>query len=69
LSTTGLYVDEDGEWNVGQLNPNQVEILEITVEVLGFGDYLNVAYVENADGGDDIIQIMTRMKLLLSQYA
>jgi gliding motility-associated-like protein/uncharacterized repeat protein (TIGR01451 family) len=54
LSTTGLYVDEDGEWNVGQLNPNQVEILEITVKVLGFGDYLNVAYVENADGGDDI---------------
>jgi gliding motility-associated-like protein/uncharacterized repeat protein (TIGR01451 family) len=52
LSTTGLYVD--GEWSVGQLNPNQVEILEITVKVLGFGDYLNVAYVENADGGNDV---------------
>ncbi len=53
ISTTGTYSEFDGEWIVGQLNPDQVEILEITVEVLGIGDYLNIAFVEG-EGGDDI---------------
>jgi uncharacterized repeat protein (TIGR01451 family)/gliding motility-associated-like protein len=54
ISTTGTYSDVSGEWVVGQLNPDQVEILEITVEVLGIGDYQNTAFVENATGGTDI---------------
>ncbi|NRB58852.1 MAG: DUF11 domain-containing protein, partial [Winogradskyella sp.] len=54
ITTTGTYSEFDGEWIVGQLNPDQVEILQITVEVLGFGDYLNTAFVANANGGDDI---------------
>ena len=54
ITTAGTYSEFDGEWTVGQLNPDQVEILEITVEVLGFGDYVNTAFVGSADGGVDI---------------
>jgi gliding motility-associated-like protein/uncharacterized repeat protein (TIGR01451 family) len=54
ISTTGTYSEFDDEWIVGQLNPDQVEILEITVEVLGIGDYLNIAFVQDADGGNDV---------------
>ncbi|QXP79699.1 gliding motility-associated C-terminal domain-containing protein [Winogradskyella sp. HaHa_3_26] len=53
ISTSGVYSDFDDQWVIGQLDPDQVEIFEVTVEVLGFGDYLNVAYVENALGGED----------------
>uniref|UniRef100_UPI00261BA9BA DUF7507 domain-containing protein n=1 Tax=uncultured Winogradskyella sp. TaxID=395353 RepID=UPI00261BA9BA len=54
ITTTGTYSEFDGEWIVGQLDPDQVEILQITVEVLGFGDYTNTAFVGNADGGSDV---------------
>ncbi|WP_370012429.1 gliding motility-associated C-terminal domain-containing protein, partial [Winogradskyella sp.] len=54
ITTAGTYSDIDGEWTIGQLDPDQVEILQITVEVLGFGDYANTAFVLNADGGTDI---------------
>uniref|UniRef100_UPI003D64A4BB DUF7507 domain-containing protein n=1 Tax=Winogradskyella poriferorum TaxID=307627 RepID=UPI003D64A4BB len=54
ITTAGTYSEFDGEWTVGQLDPDQVEILEITVEVLGFGDYVNTAFVDSADGGVDI---------------
>ncbi|WP_422107739.1 DUF7507 domain-containing protein [Winogradskyella sp.] len=54
ITTAGTYSEFDGEWTVGQLNPDQVEILEITVEVLGIGDYLNTAFVSIADGGTDV---------------
>ncbi|MBL86540.1 MAG: hypothetical protein CMO82_07765, partial [Winogradskyella sp.] len=54
ITTAGTYSEFDGEWTVGQLDPDQVEILEITVEVLGFGDYANTAFVDSADGGVDI---------------
>ena len=54
ISTTGTYSEFDGEWIVGQLNPDQVEVLEITVEVLGFGDYLNRAFVDNSVAGVDV---------------
>jgi uncharacterized repeat protein (TIGR01451 family)/gliding motility-associated-like protein len=54
IATAGTYSEFDGEWIVGQLDPDQVEILEVTVEVLGFGDYANTAYVDIADGGDDV---------------
>ncbi|MFD1005214.1 DUF7507 domain-containing protein, partial [Winogradskyella aquimaris] len=54
ITTTGTYSEFDGEWTVGQLDPDQVEILEITVEVLGFGDYVNTAFVDVADGGMDV---------------
>ena len=54
ITTAGAYSDVSGEWTVGQLDPDQVEILQITVEVLGFGDYVNTAFVSRADGGTDI---------------
>ncbi|MFP4845507.1 gliding motility-associated C-terminal domain-containing protein, partial [Winogradskyella sp. PE311] len=54
ITTAGTYSEFDGEWTVGQLDPDQVEILEITVEVLGFGDYLNTAFVQSSTGGIDI---------------
>ena len=54
ITTAGTYSEFDGEWTIAQLNPDQVEILEITVEVLGFGDYLNTAFVSSAVGGVDI---------------
>jgi uncharacterized repeat protein (TIGR01451 family)/gliding motility-associated-like protein len=54
ITTAGTYSEFDGEWTVGQLDPDQVEILQITVEVLGIGDYLNTAFVDVADGGTDV---------------
>nr|WP_321231209.1 gliding motility-associated C-terminal domain-containing protein [uncultured Psychroserpens sp.] len=53
LTTQGTYSDSDGEWIVGQLNPGQAEVLQITVEVLGFGEYLNTATIIDYEGGDD----------------
>jgi gliding motility-associated-like protein/uncharacterized repeat protein (TIGR01451 family) len=53
ITTAGTYSEFDGEWIITQLNPDQVEILEITVEVLGFGDYLNTAFVQSSVGGDE----------------
>jgi gliding motility-associated-like protein/uncharacterized repeat protein (TIGR01451 family) len=56
-ATTGTnpdtYFESTGEWVVGQLNPGQVQVLAITVEVLGFGDYLNTASISDFVGGDD----------------
>ena len=54
ITTAGTYSELNGEWTITQLNPDQVEILEITVEVLGFGDYLNTAYIDSSVGGIDI---------------
>ncbi|BAO76682.1 T9SS C-terminal target domain-containing protein [Winogradskyella sp. PG-2] len=54
IVTAGTYSEFDGEWTITQLNPDQVEILEITVEVLGFGDYLNSAFVSSSLGGTDV---------------
>ena len=54
ITTAGTYSEFDGEWAIAQLNPDQVEILEITVEVLGIGDYVNNAFVSGSLGGIDI---------------
>uniref|UniRef100_UPI0015CCB7A8 DUF7507 domain-containing protein n=1 Tax=Winogradskyella forsetii TaxID=2686077 RepID=UPI0015CCB7A8 len=54
LTTAGIYSELNGEWTISQLNPDQVEILEITVEVLGFGEYLNTAFIQSSTGGDDV---------------
>ncbi|MBO6880310.1 gliding motility-associated C-terminal domain-containing protein [Winogradskyella sp.] len=54
ITTAGTYSDIEGEWTVGQLDPDQVEILQITVEVLGIGDYANTVFVLNANGGTDV---------------
>jgi len=54
ITTEGTYSDLNGEWTIAQLDPDEVEILEITVEVLGIGDYLNTAFVLSADGGVDV---------------
>ncbi|MEY8848926.1 gliding motility-associated C-terminal domain-containing protein, partial [Psychroserpens sp. XS_ASV72] len=50
----GSYSDTTGLWTVGNLNSGQVAILQITVEVLGFGDYVNTAIVEDSSGRTDI---------------
>ena len=47
----GTYSEFDGEWTIPMLDVDDMAILQITVEVLGFGDYLNTAFVESADGG------------------
>uniref|UniRef100_UPI00261B2C9B DUF7507 domain-containing protein n=1 Tax=uncultured Winogradskyella sp. TaxID=395353 RepID=UPI00261B2C9B len=47
------YSVVNGEWVINQLDPDEIGILQITVEVLGFGDYLNTAYVQSAVGGTD----------------
>uniref|UniRef100_UPI0015CCB397 DUF7507 domain-containing protein n=1 Tax=Winogradskyella ursingii TaxID=2686079 RepID=UPI0015CCB397 len=52
--TAGTYSEVNGEWIIAQLNPDQVEILELTVEVLGIGDYTNTASVQSAIGGVDV---------------
>ncbi|NRD20649.1 gliding motility-associated C-terminal domain-containing protein, partial [Winogradskyella eckloniae] len=49
----GSYSVVNGEWFINQLEPDEVGILRITVEVLGFGDYLNTAYIQSAVGGVD----------------
>ncbi|MDH7913130.1 gliding motility-associated C-terminal domain-containing protein, partial [Winogradskyella sp. SYSU M77433] len=56
IATNGniSYSDITGEWTIAQLDPDQVEILQVTVEVLGFGDYLNIAYVQSSVGGNDV---------------
>jgi uncharacterized repeat protein (TIGR01451 family)/gliding motility-associated-like protein len=46
------YSEITGEWLVGQLNPGQMHMLQITVEVLGFGDYLNTARILNINDED-----------------
>ena len=53
-TTEGVFLDLDGVWTIAQLNPGQVEILQITVEVLGFGDYLNTAFIQDSTGGTDV---------------
>ncbi|MCA0132083.1 DUF7507 domain-containing protein, partial [Winogradskyella alexanderae] len=54
ITTAGTYSEVSGEWIIDQLDPDQVEILQITVEVLGFGDYVNSAFVQSSVGGIDI---------------
>ncbi|WP_431158430.1 DUF7507 domain-containing protein, partial [Winogradskyella poriferorum] len=54
ITTAGTYSEVSGEWAITQLDPDQVEILQITVEVLGIGDYLNTAFVESSVGGTDV---------------
>ncbi|MEZ4793208.1 MAG: gliding motility-associated C-terminal domain-containing protein, partial [Gelidibacter sp.] len=54
LATEGIYSETNGTWTVAQLGPGEIEILEITVEVLGFGDYLNTASIGVSDGGVDV---------------
>ncbi|MFC4721568.1 gliding motility-associated C-terminal domain-containing protein [Geojedonia litorea] len=52
--TIGSYSEITGVWDVPQLNAGTSQILEVIVEVLGFGDYLNTARVLNSSGGADI---------------
>ena len=54
ITTAGIYSDVSGEWSITQLDPDQVEILQITVEVLGIGDYVNTAFVQSSIGGIDV---------------
>ncbi|NNE30734.1 MAG: DUF11 domain-containing protein, partial [Winogradskyella sp.] len=54
ITTGGTYSEVSGEWTINQLDPDQVEILEITAEVLGFGDYENTAFVLSSVGGTDL---------------
>ena len=54
MTTGGTFSEVNGTWTVTQMNPTQVEILEITLEVLGFGDYLNIVTITEYEGGTDV---------------
>jgi gliding motility-associated-like protein/uncharacterized repeat protein (TIGR01451 family) len=54
ISTTGVYSEVSGDWVIPELGLGQAHILEITVEVLGIGDYVNVAFLESVAPFDDI---------------
>ena len=54
IATAGTYSENDGEWTVPVLNEGDIQLLEITVEVLGTGDYLNTAAIFSLDGGMDM---------------
>ncbi|WP_438263946.1 DUF7507 domain-containing protein, partial [Algibacter lectus] len=54
IATAGTYSENDGEWTVPVLNEGDIQLLEITVEVLGTGDYLNTATIFSLDGGMDM---------------
>ncbi|MFK7783041.1 gliding motility-associated C-terminal domain-containing protein [Psychroserpens sp.] len=53
-ANNGIYSDTTGLWDIGDLDPGEVAMLQITVEVLGFGDYLNTASISSFVGGMDI---------------
>nr|WP_187269288.1 PKD-like domain-containing protein [Algibacter pacificus] len=53
LATSGTYSEFDGAWTVPVINESDVELLEITVKVLGYGDYLNTATISSLNGGMD----------------
>ncbi|RIA10382.1 gliding motility-associated-like protein [Flavobacteriaceae bacterium MAR_2010_72] len=50
----GSYSEFTGEWTVALLDAGTTQILEVTVEVLGYGDYLNTARILNSEGGTDL---------------
>ncbi|GAL64219.1 internalin putative [Algibacter lectus] len=54
IATAGTYSELDGEWTVPVLNEGDIQLLEITVEVLGTGNYLNTATIFSLDGGMDM---------------
>ncbi|MCB4797708.1 DUF7507 domain-containing protein [Neotamlana laminarinivorans] len=53
ISTSGVYSDNSGEWIIPSLEEGDVQILEVTVTVLGFGDYLNIATLASFEGATD----------------
>ncbi|WP_186826868.1 DUF7507 domain-containing protein, partial [Seonamhaeicola algicola] len=77
LSTAGNYDDFNGEWIIPVLNQGDVHILEITVEVLGFGDYENTATINSFDGGmdtnlsnnSDSATVTAECKLLYNEFS
>ncbi|MDO7174223.1 gliding motility-associated C-terminal domain-containing protein, partial [Mariniflexile sp. AS56] len=54
VATSGSYSSNNGEWTIDQLPPGDVQLLEITAKVLGFGDYQNTAFILSAEGGTDV---------------
>ncbi|MDX1470583.1 MAG: gliding motility-associated C-terminal domain-containing protein, partial [Flavobacteriaceae bacterium] len=52
-ATAGTYTESTGDWVIDILNPGDIQILEILVEVLPIGDYLNTATIADTDRGTD----------------
>ena len=52
-ATIGVYNEFSGIWEVPAFDFTNVARLSITVEVLGYDDYLNIVTIESFDGGED----------------
>lgn len=50
----GTYDPVTGLWNIGDLDFNQIVVLEITAEVLATGDYVNTATVTGTETDPDL---------------
>ena len=54
ITTDGVYTEADGYWTIDLLEANDIQILEVTVRVLGDGDYENTASIDSFDGAEDM---------------
>ncbi|PKP15478.1 MAG: hypothetical protein CVU07_09980, partial [Bacteroidetes bacterium HGW-Bacteroidetes-23] len=51
-TSVGNYASSSGEWIIPSLGSMSDAALQITAEVLGFGDYTNIAFIDSSDPGD-----------------
>jgi len=49
-TTIGEYSETSGLWTIDALEADDIHILEITANVIGFGDYENTASITNIEG-------------------
>ncbi len=54
VTTVGDYSNTTGLWVIDTLEANDIETLEVTVRVIGFGDYLNTASITSIEGATDM---------------
>jgi gliding motility-associated-like protein/uncharacterized repeat protein (TIGR01451 family) len=52
-TTSGEYSELDGEWLIPEMGIGVVHILQITAEVRGIGDYVNVAFLSEIENKVD----------------
>jgi gliding motility-associated-like protein/uncharacterized repeat protein (TIGR01451 family) len=52
-TTSGDYSELNGEWLIPEMGVGQVHILQITAEVLGIGNYVNVAFLSSIEDKTD----------------
>jgi gliding motility-associated-like protein/uncharacterized repeat protein (TIGR01451 family) len=52
-TTSGDYSELNGEWLIPEIGIGEVHILQITAEVLGIGNYVNVAFLSSIEDKTD----------------